>query len=65
MTILKNKILYCHCIIYLDIDATVVLSKIAEFRVTKTLLSLEIYNLVLKLRPRIGFEFSAEVKKNS
>lgn len=50
---------------YLDTDATVVLAVIAEFSVTKTLLSLEIYNLVLKLRPIVGFEFSAEIKKNS
>lgn len=38
MTILKNKILYFinyHCIIYLDIDATVVLAVIAEFSVHK------------------------------
>lgn len=68
MTILKNKISYFinyHCIMYLDTDATVVLAVIAEFSVTKTLLSLEIYNLVLKLRPIVGFEFSAEIKKNS
>lgn len=50
---------------FLDVDATVVLAVIAEFSITKTLLSLEIYNLVLKLRPIVGFEFSAEIKKNS